>query len=223
MTANGMRRSTVLARLAAATLLIIAAHAADAWAYEALAMEGVYEEDWGRMLRVMGFLPFWLVAALALVREDWPLRTVDSIRPALRRGVLLVAGVALSGAVGEILKLLLRRERPRAHGGEYVFRAFTDRPFHSGGLALPSSHAIIAFGAAAMLSRLFPRAWPVWYGLALGCGLTRVAAGAHFLSDIAVAFLVAWAVVALLWRRYGSTPVALRAESSSSLTAVVNG
>jgi membrane-associated phospholipid phosphatase len=194
-------------------LLVIAALLADRWAYEALALEGVYEEDWGRMLRVMGFLPFWLVAGLALVLEDWPLRATASIRPALRRGLLLVAGVALSGAAGEILKLLFRRERPRAHDGEYVFRAFTDRPLHSGGLALPSSHAIIAFGAAAMLSRLFPRAWPVWYALALGCGLTRVAAGAHFLSDIAVAFLAAWAVVALLWRRYGTATARTPARS----------
>jgi membrane-associated phospholipid phosphatase len=197
----------------AALLLVIAAHAADGWAYDALAVEGVYEEDWGRMLRVMGFLPFWLVAGLALVLHDWPLRRPDSIRPALRRGLLLVFGAALSGAAGEVLKLLFRRERPRAHDGEYVFRAFTDRPLHSGGLALPSSHAIIAFGAAAVLSRLFPRVRVVWYALALGCALTRVAAGAHFLSDVAVAFLAAWAVVALLWRRYGGVTARMPGRS----------
>jgi len=45
---------------------------------------------------------------------------------------------------------VFRRERPRAHGGEYFFRAFTDRPLHNGGLALPSTHAIVAFGAAAV-------------------------------------------------------------------------
>jgi membrane-associated phospholipid phosphatase len=198
------RRSRVLAGVAAALVLVIAAHAADRWAYEALAVEGVYEEDWGRMLRVMGFLPFWLAAGIALVLHDWPLRLPGSVRPAVRRGLLLVGSAALSGGVGELLKLLFRRERPRAHDGEYFFRAFTDRPLHSGGLALPSSHAIIAFGAAAMLARLFPRASPVWYALAAGCGLTRVAAGAHFLSDIAVAFLAAWAVAALLWRRFGT-------------------
>lgn len=212
-TESKRRSRRVFAALAATLLLIVVAHAADRWAYEALATEGIYEEDWGRMLRVMGFLPFWLVAGLALVLHDWPSRVAGSLAPALRRGLLLVGSAAVSGGVGELLKLLFRRERPRAHDGEYVFRAFTDRPFHSGGLALPSSHAIIAFGAAAMLSRLFPRAWPVWYVLAAGCGLTRVAAGAHFLSDIAVAFLAAWAVAALLWRRYGAATARTPARS----------
>jgi membrane-associated phospholipid phosphatase len=183
-------------------VLLLAASLADGWAYHALAMEGVYDEDWGRLLRVMGYLPLWLLMGAALVLHDWPLRTPASVRPALRRGLLLVGGAAASGIAGELLKLLLRRERPRAHDGEYFFRAFTDRPFYSGGLALPSSHAIVAFGAAAMLARLFPRVAPVWYLLAAGCAYTRVAAGAHFASDVVVSFLAAWLVVAWLWRRY---------------------
>lgn len=192
--------------LAIAAVLVIAAHLADRWAYEWIALEGVYEEDWGRMLRVMGFLPLWLVATFALVLHDWPLRTTSSVVPALHRGLLLFGAAAISGIVGELLKLVFRRERPRTHGGDYVFRALSDRPLYSGGLALPSTHAVVAFGAAAMLSRLFPRAAPVWYALAIGCGLTRVAAGAHFLSDIVVAWIAAWIVVALLWRKYGLMP-----------------
>jgi membrane-associated phospholipid phosphatase len=187
---------------AAGALLLVAAHLADGWAYRALALEGIYEEDWGRLLRVQGYLPLWLLLGLALVLQDWPLRTSGSLRPALRRGLLLFGAAALSGVAGELLKLVFRRERPRAHDGEYVFRALTDRPFHNGGLALPSSHAIVAFGAAAMLARLFPRAAPVWYLLAAGCAFTRVAAGAHFVSDVVLSFLAGWLVTALLWRRY---------------------
>ncbi|MGH7505026.1 MAG: phosphatase PAP2 family protein [Longimicrobiales bacterium] len=196
-------RRTVLTVIAVAALLVLATHLADRWAYETIVLERVYEEDWGRMLRVMGFLPFWMAGALALVLTDWPARTRESVAPALRRGLLLFGAAALSGAAGELLKLVFRRERPRAHAGEYVFRAFIERPFHSGGLALPSSHAVIAFGAAAMLARLFPRAAPVWYALAIGCALTRVAAGAHFLSDVAVSAIVGWVIAALLWRRFG--------------------
>jgi membrane-associated phospholipid phosphatase len=59
---------------------------------------------------------------------------------------------------------------------------------------------MVAFSAAAMLSRLFPRAAPVWYAFAIGCGLSRVLAGAHFVSDIAVAALAGYAVTALVWR-----------------------
>jgi membrane-associated phospholipid phosphatase len=197
------RRHSATTVIAVAALVVLAAHLADRWAYEWIALDGVYEEDWGRMLRVMGFLPLWILAAVALVLEDWPARTASSIAPAMRRGLLLFGAAAVSGIVGELLKLVFRRERPRAHDGEYVFRALTDRPLHSGGLALPSSHAVVAFGAAAMLARLFPRAAPVWYALAAGCALTRVAAGAHFLSDIVVSGIAGWIVVALLWRRYG--------------------
>lgn len=187
---------------AVSAVLLIGSLLLDRWAYEHLVYERVHEEDWGRALRVMGYWPLWLLAAIALVLNDWPRRARGALYPAIMRGWLLIGSVTASGIVGELLKLVFRRERPRAHAGEYFFRPFTDRPFSSGGLALPSSHAIVAFGAAAMLSRLFPRAAPVWYLLAIGCGLTRVLAGAHFVSDIVVSGLVAWLVAAWLWRRH---------------------
>lgn len=185
-----------------AAVVVIASLLLDRWAYENIVYERVHEEDWGRMLRVMGFAPLWLLAGIALIANDWPRRARGAIYPALMRGWLLIASVAASGIVGELLKLVFRRERPRAHGGEYFFRPFTERPLSTGGLALPSTHAIVAFGAAVMLSRLFPRARLIWYGLAMGCGLTRVMLQAHFVTDIAVAALVAWAVGAWLWKRH---------------------
>ena len=68
---------------------------------------------------------------------------------------------------------------------------------------MPSTHAIVAFAAAAVLARLWPRARVIWYGLAAGCALTRVWTRAHFVSDCVVAAVVAYAIVALLWRRFG--------------------
>jgi membrane-associated phospholipid phosphatase len=183
-----------------ATLLLVGAHLLDGWFYEHFVDTRVYERDWGRLLRVIGYLPTWVFAATALVLTDWPLRVSGRAMDAWRRGLLLLAAVAAGGIAAEVLKLLLRRERPRAHEGEYFFRVFTDRPFHSGGLALPSSHALVAFAAAAMLARLFPRAAPVWYSLAVGCALTRVAAQAHFMSDVVVAGVAGWLVVAWIWR-----------------------
>jgi len=188
---------------AVAVVLVIVAHVMDRWAYEHIVYESVYDEDWGRMLRVMGFAPLWLLAGIALVMNDWPARGTEApVYQTLMRGWLLVSSVAASGIAGELLKLLFRRERPRAHAGEYFFRPFTERPFSSGGLALPSSHAIVAFGAATMLSRLFPRATPIWYLLAIGCGLSRVMVQAHFISDVVVAGLVAWLIAAWLWKRH---------------------
>lgn len=174
------------------------AFALDPWAYRHITYARVYEQDWGRFLRIMGFLPVWFMAALAL----W-LHERGIFASARRRALLLAASPVLSGLTGEVLKVLLRRERPEAHDGAYFFRPFSDRPFSSGGLALPSSHAIVAFGAAAMLAYLFPRARWVWFALAAGCAITRVLARAHFLSDTVVAALVAFATTAWLWRRFG--------------------
>jgi membrane-associated phospholipid phosphatase len=74
-----------------------------------------------------------------------------------------------------------------------------DHPLSTSGLALPSSHALVAFAAAAMLARLYPRARWLWYALAAGCALTRVLARAHFLSDVTLAAIIGWAVAAVLW------------------------
>lgn len=186
--------------LAIAVLSLVAAHLLDGWAYRHIVYAKVYDKDWGRMLRTMGFLPLWLTGALALFLCDRPLRLTQSAYAAGHRALLLFLAPTATGISGELLKLLVRRERPGAHAGHYFFRSFADRPFYSGGLAFPSSHAVVAFGAAAILSRLFPRARWVWYALAIGCGLTRIAAHAHFLSDVTGAALLAWLVVALLWR-----------------------
>jgi membrane-associated phospholipid phosphatase len=82
-----------------------------------------------------------------------------------------------------------------------VFRPWSDRPFSTAELGLPSSEAAVAFAAAAVLARLFPEARALWYGVALGCALTRVAARAHFMSDIVFAALVGYVVTLILWRR----------------------
>lgn len=104
-----------------------------------------------------------------------------------RRGLLLFWSAALGGAVAELLKLTLRRGRPALTDGVHVFRPWGDRPFSTAEVGLPSSEAAVAFAAAAMLARLFPEASVLWYGLALGCALSRVASGAHFMGDVVLA------------------------------------
>ena len=163
---------------------IVIAHLIDPWMFVHFRMDDIYGEDWGRLLRVLGYLPLWFVLALALWLHEVPRMW--------RRPAGLALTPAIAGIAGELLKLLLRRERPGAHEGAYYFRPFSERTFSSSGLALPSSHAVVAFGAAAILSRLFPRAWVIWWALAWGCALSRVAAGAHFLSDVVVSAVVGW-------------------------------
>jgi membrane-associated phospholipid phosphatase len=156
------RPQALLTPLLVVVLVVSAAHLIDWWAYEALANPRIGERDLGRMLRVQGFLGFWILAALALGLCD---AGVGAVRGARRyaRALLLFGGAALGGLAAEVMKLLARRERPDAEIGEYVFRGLAvERPFHTGGLGLASSHTGVAFGAAFVLARLFPRAR--WYG-----------------------------------------------------------
>ncbi len=179
---------------------LLAATALDGWGYRVLVMPDVYGHDWGRMFRVVGFLPTWAVVSAALALGG-PAPGPAPDTPRVRAFLPLIAA-ALGGIAAEVLKLLLRRERPEAHAGAYVFRSWGDRPLSTGGLALPSSHALVAFAAAAMLAHLYPRARWLWFALATGCALTRVLARAHFLSDVTLSAIIGWTVAALLWRWY---------------------
>jgi membrane-associated phospholipid phosphatase len=205
-------------RLAAIVLAIgalVAATALDGWAYHVLVVPDVYGRDWGRMLRIAGFLPTWAVVSVALVL----CAPVSGLAPNIRRwrAFLPLIAASVGGIVAEVLKLLLRRERPEAHAGAYVFRSWSNQPLSTGGLALPSSHALVAFAAAAMLARLYPRARWLWYALAAGCALTRVLARAHFLSDVTLAAIIGWAVAALLWRGYRRRDLTVKVAASERL------
>lgn len=179
-------------------LAIAAAHFLDQWAWTTLPRAGVYERDGGRLFRIIGYYPTWLwmAAALWLVTRD------------RRRSLLLALVPGLGGLMAEVLKLLFRRERPGPHDGEYFFRAFSDQPWSTKALGLPSSHALVAFTAAFTLCKLYPRAWPVWVALAAGNALTRVQAKAHFLSDVTVAAVAGFAVAAVSWHLWGPKPAA---------------
>jgi membrane-associated phospholipid phosphatase len=196
---------------------LIAAHLLDRWAYHALHFPGWEGSDAGEMLRAVGYGPTWLFACFAFWTYDRIHRRPGSLPP-LRRAALVFGAVAAGGLAAEVLKLTLRRMRPETDAGLYVFRPWTDEPFSSGGLALPSSHAIVAFSGAAILARLLPGTAPVWYLAAAGCAFTRVADQDHFVSDVVLSAVVAWLVVALIWRRFGGpvrTAMASREEAAT--------
>lgn len=200
-------------RTAIMIAVFAAASALDRWAYQHLVRRSIYDGDLGRMLRIAGFLPTWAVVSAALVLCDGARRDRAASRWRRWRGLLPLVGGVLAGLVGEILKLLLRRERPEVGAGAYVFRSWSDHPFSSAGFGLPSSHAIVAFGALALLARLYPRARWLWFALAAGCALTRVLARAHFLSDVTLAGIIGWLVAGALWRSWSSREDALHNDS----------
>ena len=179
----------------------------DRWAYDHLYVANVYDQDWARFLRELGWFPTWVVVSLAMwlatrrdgaatgasTAADAPARGL-SMRPSPRAAAYLFIAPAASGITCEIVKLLIRRERPEANLGAYGFRPWSDHPFSSAGLAMPSSHTMVSFAAATALARIFPGARWVWYALAAGTALTRVMAHAHFVSDVALGALLGWSV-----------------------------
>jgi membrane-associated phospholipid phosphatase len=184
-------------------VLFLIAQPADQWAFHHFTFPAIYDRAWGRMLRLAGYLPLWSIVALALVLHDWVPRTRRTLPRASRRGLLLFWSAALGGIIAELLKIAFRRERPGLTDGAHLFRPWSDQPFSTARLGLPSSEVAVAFAAATVLARLFPEAWLLWYTLAVGCALTRVASGAHFMSDVLLAALVGYVSALVLWPRRG--------------------
>jgi membrane-associated phospholipid phosphatase len=187
-----VRTAWLLAFVAAFTFVPMLA---DRWAYDHLYIDKLYDKDWARLLREVGWFPTWALMSVAL----WLAQRETDPANAKRNALLLFLAPAVSGIVCEILKLLIRRERPEVNGGDYGFRPWSDEPFSTAGLALPSSHTMVAFAACTALARIFPGARWVWYGLAAGCAVTRVLARAHFVSDIALGALLGWSVGWGVW------------------------
>ena len=152
------------------------------------------------LFRIWGSLWPWLLFSIALAiscrGKEQPNRAKQS--------AFLLLSPALSGAWAELLKIILRRERP-SQLEAYVFRPLTDRPWSSSGLGLPSSHAAVAFGGSMALMVLFPRLRLPSLVMAVGCALTRVASGAHYPTDIYLGALVG-AVTGLLLAHWLKIP-----------------
>jgi undecaprenyl-diphosphatase len=139
-----------------------------------------YSFDLYTLFRLAGYLPLWAVVSLAFAAIDAP----NGWRAVWARGGALFVAVTIAGALAEILKLLVRRERPSANLAAYVFRPWRDSPFSTSGLGWPSSHTAVAFAAVFVLCQIHPRATPIWILIGIGCAFSRLSGNLHFLSDI---------------------------------------
>lgn len=160
-----------------------------------------------QLFRQVGYWPTWIAIGMAVGFHDaWRrAKRPPDVRP-VERTLPLLIGPGTAGLAAELLKIVLRRERPDELGLAH-FRPWSVDTFSGSGLGMPSSHAAVAFGAAFAVARVFPGAVPVVFVLALGCGVTRLLAGAHFATDVYVAAVVAYGLVSLqsrLWPGRGS-------------------
>ena len=185
----------------------------DRWAYRVTYKPELAGEDWVQVLRQMGYLPTWLLIALLILLHDrrrggpgsgggspGGLAAPQPPRPRHHRAGLVLLSALFSGLAANILKPLLGRLRPDAEGiGRWAERpAILWADGGDIGLGLPSGHSAVAVGGCWMLALLWPAwRWPM-LGLAAGCALTRLFAGAHLLSDTVLAAGVATAIAAWL-------------------------
>jgi membrane-associated phospholipid phosphatase len=193
--------------LLAAAVGLLALTLADHWIWEHMrvgdkqAVAALETKDWYRALRELGYWPVWIVVGVVIMLADMRPSAGMHRGKLLSRGMLVVMASGFGGAAAELLKAATHRFRP-GETGEYMFSWMVNGD-RGPGFGLASSHAGVAFGAAFMLARLFPRVGPVVILLAVGCGVTRLLAGAHFATDVYVAACMSYGVAAGLWRVSG--------------------
>lgn len=131
----------------------------------------------------------WLALGALIVFGGFVQPDAEGAKRSIRRGVFVVLVPIAAGIGAELLKLLSRRMRPETGDGFYRFKplagALTSPEFWStSGLGLASSHASVAVGAALAAGLVLPRWRWALAAMAALCCLSRLAVGAHYLSDV---------------------------------------
>ncbi len=118
-----------------------------------------------------------------------------------RRRPLLLAFVTvlIASALVTNLKWMIGRERPKASGGETVFRGPTWFGEMDPDPSLPSGHTTVAFTFAFGLCRLYSKHRKLWLTFAVACAASRALGGAHFLTDVIFASWLGWELGRLAW------------------------
>ena len=201
-------RATVALTITLAFLALPAL--ADQWAYAHWFQAKIYDHDWAMALRAAGTFYVWLPVALAI----WLVQRERNAAVAKKNTFLLLGAPALAGILCEVLKIVIRRLRPNVDHGAWAFRDWNVHDWwSSAGLATPSSHTMVAFAAATMMARMYPRARWVFYVIAWGCGVTRFLSHNHYLSDVTFGALLGWAVGWGVWMQWGPKTEATAAGS----------
>jgi membrane-associated phospholipid phosphatase len=111
-----------------------------------------------------------------------------------------LASMTASGVLVEMVKVMVGRARPLEGKGAFHFQPFT---LGMEMTSFPSGDAAAAMALATLLGIYFPRSrWCFWV-LGLASGMTRVARGRHFLSDVLFGAGMGVAVVLLAVRITG--------------------
>lgn len=164
-----------------------------------------------RTLTVLGsslvYLPPLGVAALAcllLAQRATPARRARLLRHAARL-IFVFTAIAASGLTVDLVKVLVGRSRPSLLERSGIY-GFSPPGLSSVYQSFPSGHSSTLFAAACAAGFLLPRwRWPL-LALAAALAVTRLAVGAHYLSDVLAGATIAILVTVglrRLWARRG--------------------
>src|SRR5215469_11516621 len=79
-------------------LAMIGSSAIDPWVFHHIQKPNVYDQDWGRALRSVGYCPLWMFLSLALWLVD------RKHGRGARRAIYLAGSITIAGIIGELLK-----------------------------------------------------------------------------------------------------------------------
>lgn len=96
---------------------------------------------------------------------------------------LVFCSLVLSGVFVEVLKFVIGRARP-IFFDEFGIVGFFPGTFEWAFNSMPSGHTALSFAGLVMLGMLMPRFKVLTWGLAILIGLSRVAIGAHWPTDV---------------------------------------
>lgn len=130
------------------------------------------------------------------------------------------AAVALSGLLANLVKIVVGRARPVLFDefGPHHFEPFSVGYAYA---SFPSGHATTVGAVTALLVLWFPRYAALWALIGIFLVATRVAATAHYPSDIAGGFLFGLGFTVLAARFLARRGVAFRFERGKILPIVV--
>lgn len=179
---------------------------ADAWAISFARQTRSLPLDALRAITDVGEVQWYLVPAglliLALSLIDWtgrPRRARARLALLFGQGLFAFASIASAQLLTRLLKPLFGRSRPALihEGGPLQFDFFRFGELY---WSFPSGHATTSGALTAILMLWFPRARFAVLPLGIALALSRIAADAHYPSDVAAGFFIGFIVTLFLAR-----------------------
>lgn len=132
-----------------------------------------------------------IVLARAFIDAD---KLSEKVRQSLAKingyAWFLIATVAISGIVGQVMKTIIGRARPKffLEHGSYYFQHFHKPGYDFA--SMPSGHSITVAAFFMGLIYLAPKARLLWIFCAVAVGVSRVVLGSHYPSDVVFGLVI---------------------------------